>query len=44
MVKDVKFLMPLKNYCVSSNDALFELPNDATIGIQSIIATLNDED
>ncbi len=28
LVKDVKFLMPPKDYRVFSNDALFELPND----------------
>jgi hypothetical protein len=32
-MKVVKFLMPTKDYCVFGNDALFELPNDATIGI-----------
>ncbi len=44
LVKAVNFLMPPKDYHVSSNDAFFELPNDATIGIQSIIVALNDED
>jgi hypothetical protein len=35
-MKVVKFLMPTKDYCVFGNDA--------TIGIWSIIATLDDED
>jgi hypothetical protein len=33
LVKVVKLLTPPKDYCVFGNDALFELPNDATIGI-----------
>jgi hypothetical protein len=41
LVRFVKFLMLPKNYCASGNDALFELLNDATIGIQFTIATLD---
>jgi hypothetical protein len=33
LMKVVKFLMPPKDYYVFGNDALFELPNDATVGI-----------
>jgi hypothetical protein len=33
-----------KNYCASGNDALFELLNNATIGIWFTIATLDLED
>jgi hypothetical protein len=33
MVKAMKFLVPPKDYYVFVNDALFEQPNDATIGI-----------
>jgi hypothetical protein len=40
----VKFLVPPKYYHVFGNDALFELPNDATIVVWSIIAALYDED
>ncbi len=43
LVKAMKFLMPPKDYCVFGNDALLELPNDADVGIRSIITTLNDE-
>ncbi len=38
----MKFLMPLKNHRVFGNDSLYELPTDATIGIQYVIATLYD--
>ncbi len=44
LVKAVKFLVPPKYYHVFGNDALFELPNDATIVVWSIIAALYDED
>jgi hypothetical protein len=33
LMKVVNLLMPPKYYCVFGNDALFELPNDAIIGI-----------
>jgi hypothetical protein len=35
--------MPPNAYLVFGNDALFKLPNDVVVGIQSIIITINDE-
>jgi hypothetical protein len=42
LVKAMKFLMPPKNHRVFGNDSLYELLNDASIRIQSVIATLDD--
>jgi hypothetical protein len=36
--------MPQKDYRVSSNDSLFEVPFEATAGIWSIIDALDDDD
>jgi hypothetical protein len=35
--------MPLNAYLVSGNYALFKLPNDVVVGIQSTIVTINDD-
>ncbi len=43
LVRVVKFLMPLKDYRVSSNDSLFELLSDAVARISSVIDALDDE-
>jgi hypothetical protein len=40
----MKFLMPPKSHRTFGNDSLYELPNDATIRIQSIIVALNGVD
>ncbi len=44
LVMAMKFLMPPKNHRAFGNDSLYELPNDATTRIQSIITALNGVD
>jgi hypothetical protein len=36
--------MPQKDHPVQGNDTIYELPNDEAIGINSTIATLNNDD
>ncbi len=43
LIRAEKFSMPPNAYLVSGNDALFKLPNDVVVGIQSTIITLNNE-
>ncbi len=44
LVRAMKILMPMKEYCVSGNDSLFKLPSDAIVGIRFVIVALDDED
>ncbi len=43
LIRAEKFSMPPNAYLVSGNDALFKLPNDVVVGIQSTIITINNE-
>jgi hypothetical protein len=44
LVKTMKFLILFKNARVSSNDDVYELPNDVAAGIHLVIVALDDID
>ncbi len=44
LVKTMKFFILVKDVCVSSNNVVYELPNDVAVGIHSVIVALDDID